>query len=90
MLDTGRLMAFTNPEPMSPYLALASIALFSLGMGLNVSADTFKSATKLAGGLPVLQRLTSCPLHCHAASSALITAGSMSCNSAAAGAPQHL
>ena len=44
-----RWLAFTNPAELSPVSAVMIFALFTLGMGINVSADSFKNASKLAG-----------------------------------------
>lgn len=42
-------LAFTNPNPMSPGIAVAAMILYFNGSGLNIGADFYKSAQKQVG-----------------------------------------
>ena len=79
-----RWMAFTNPEPLSPVNAILILFLFSLGAGINISADSLKNGAKLAGP-PAAPRFVqySCPRACLDAGHGCISArGATPCASA--------
>ncbi len=42
-------LAFTNPHPISPIIAIAAIILCFNGSGINIGADFYKSGQKQAG-----------------------------------------